>query len=73
MFDSYPDVMSVSHLQSALSIGRGSAYSLLHDGALQYIKIKGQYRIPKQFLLDYIDKQVYNTNTSDADCAERSM
>ena len=73
MFESYPDVLSVSQLQSALVIGRGSAYSLLHEGVLKYIKIKGQYRILKQSLLDYIDKQVYNTRESDAGCAERSM
>ncbi len=73
MFDDYPDVLNVSQLQSALSIGRGTAYSLLHDGTLKYITIRGQYRIPKQFLLDYIDTQVYNGSKSDADCTERSM
>ena len=73
MFESYPDVMSVSQLRSALSIGRESAYSMVHGGVLKYIKIKGQYRILKQSLLDYIDKQVYNTRESDAGCTERSM
>ena len=73
MFDNYPDVMTVSQVQSALSIGRGTAYALLHDGTLNYITIRGQYRIPKHFLLDYMKKMAYNQVESDADCAERSM
>ena len=62
MLEQFPDILTVKQLQDILSIGRSKAYDLLHSGELQYITIGRQIRIPKRFLLDYLQKLSYNTN-----------
>ena len=42
------DVYTVKQLAEKLQIGRKQAYELIHDGTIQYIKIKSSIRIPKQ-------------------------
>lgn len=55
MFLNYPDVISVEELQEMLHIGRNSAYKLLKEGKIKSIKIGKQYRIPKNFVIQYIN------------------
>ena len=62
MFENYPDLLTVKQLQDILSIGRSKAYDLLHSGELQYLTIGRQIRIPKRFLLDYLEQLSYNGN-----------
>jgi len=52
MFSDYPDVMTVEQVQSALQIGKNSAYSLISSGNLKSLKIGRSIRIPKSYLLD---------------------
>lgn len=54
MFENFPDALTVKQLQDALSIGRSTAYSLIHSGKLKYITVGRQIRIPKKYLLEYI-------------------
>ena len=61
MLECYPDLMTVKHVQSALSIGRSKAYQIIHNGGLHYLKLRGQIRVPKESLLDYLSSQEYNT------------
>lgn len=71
MLEQFPDLLTVKNLQDILSIGRSKAYSILHSGELQYITIGRQIRIPKKYLLDYLQKLSYNTTVkSDIDSAE---
>ncbi len=62
MLGEYKDVLTVQQLQDALSIGRTKAYALLRSREIQSFKSGRQIRIPKQAILDYIDKSCYNTD-----------
>ncbi len=53
-FDDLPLALRVEDLMSILSIGRNSAYSLLHSGKIRFIKIGKSYRIPKDALIKYL-------------------
>ena len=50
----YPDVLTPSDLQQILKIGRNAVYSTLAQGTIKSLRIAGKYRIPKQYLLDYM-------------------
>ena len=54
IFANYPDVVSINELMKMLNIGRNTAYSLLQSGEVKSIKIGNQYRIPKKFVLEYL-------------------
>ncbi len=62
MLEQYPDILTAKDLQDILSIGRSKAYSILHSGELQYVTIGRQIRIPKKYLLDYLQKMSYNAD-----------
>ncbi len=62
MLEQFPDILTVKDLQEILSVGRSKAYTILHSGELQYITIGRQIRIPKKYLLDYLQKMSYNNN-----------
>lgn len=55
MFSNYPDVVSVEELTTMLNIGKKTAYSLLRSGDMKSIKIGRQYRIPKRFIIEYLN------------------
>ena len=42
------DVYTVKELAEKLQIGRKQAYELIHNGEIQYIRIKSSIRIPKK-------------------------
>lgn len=74
MFENFPDLLTVKQLQDILSIGRSKAYSLLHDGELKSITIGRQIRIPKRYLLDYLAKLSYNSDSKNGvGCTEGSL
>lgn len=55
MFDSYPDVVNVKQLCEMLGdIGSKSAYRLLHNGSIQFLKIGKAFRIPKSSVIAFI-------------------
>ena len=62
MLEQFPDILTVKDLQDILSVGRSKAYAILHSGELQYITIGRQIRIPKKYLLDYLQKLSYNND-----------
>lgn len=55
MFEAYPDVMSVDELCSALKIGKNTAYKLIKDKAIKSLKIGKSYKIPKCYLIDFLE------------------
>lgn len=65
MFETFPDVLSVADICSALGIGRTKAYELVNTGQLRSLRIGNAIRIPKTFLLDYISAQCYTGNEAD--------
>ena len=54
MFSKYPDVVSIKELTVMLNVSKNTAYELLKSGKLKSIKIGKQYRIPKQFVIEYL-------------------
>ena len=63
MFDNYPDVLTIDDLQSALGIGRSTAYRLIRSGAIRHLRIGKNIKIPRRFLLEYIHEACYNKDT----------
>ena len=56
-FDDFPLTLRVEDLISILGIGRNTAYELVRSGQIFSIKVGKQFRIPKQALIDFMEKQ----------------
>ena len=56
LFDTYPDVMSVQQVRSALKIGRAAVYRLLDSNEIQCFKIGNAYKIPKTSLIELVQR-----------------
>lgn len=52
----YPGMMSADQVREVLGIGRTGMYKLLQDGEIRSLFIRGKYRVPQPFLLDYINE-----------------
>ena len=57
MLSEYKDVLLPEDLQKILHIGRNTVYKYLADGEIKSIRIGNQYRIPKQYLIDFLYPQ----------------
>ena len=55
--DECPTVLRVEDLMSFLSIGRNTAYKLVKSGEIRSIRIGRQIRIPRQFLIDFLNQK----------------
>ena len=53
----YDDVLRPEDIQQILRIGRNTVYRYLADGEIKSIRIGNQYRIPKQYLIDFLYPQ----------------
>lgn len=62
MFASFPDMMTVVQAAEALHIGRTAAYALVNNKVIATIRVGRTIRIPKQFLIDYVQTAQYNIN-----------
>lgn len=56
IFNNIPNILTVKELCSLLQIGRNTAYDLIHSGAIRHIRIKNQIRIPKVYVIEYIQQ-----------------
>ncbi len=54
MFHDYGDILTVEEIMEALQIGRNTAYRLLSTEQIKSIKVGRKYRIPREFLIEYI-------------------
>lgn len=54
--ENIPMVFSVPELAKILQIGRNSAYELVKTGQIRCVRIGKNIRIPKQALIDYLNK-----------------
>jgi len=52
----YPELLNVENIQEILHISRTTAYALLKSGELRSKKIRHNYRIPKTYLLEYLNE-----------------
>lgn len=55
-FETYSEILTVKELCSLLKVGRNTAYDLIHSGAIRHIRIKNQIRIPKVYVIEYIQQ-----------------
>lgn len=62
MFSDYPDVVSISELQSMLRISRNTAYELVRSGKIRSVKIGRTYRIPRSAVEDYLNVSCQTEN-----------
>ena len=53
----YPDVLTVEEVKEILQIGRRSTYRLLETNEIRHFRIGTKIRIPKQCVIDYLNKQ----------------
>lgn len=54
MFKTYPDVVSVQHLQEMLGICRKHAYQLVQQNKIRSVRVGRNYRIPKLCVVEYL-------------------
>ena len=55
MFNDFKDILSVDDLCSALNVGKNTAYKLLNSGTIKSLKIGKVHKIPKIWLIEYIN------------------
>ena len=60
MFENYPDLMNPEEAKAALGIGRSMMYRLLKAGSIRHMRVGKVIRIPKRYLLDYIEEGCYS-------------
>ncbi|MDY5510276.1 helix-turn-helix domain-containing protein [Dysosmobacter sp.] len=55
LFSEYPDVVTVKQMCSMLGgISMKTAYRLLEDGTIRYLKIGKSFKIPKVYIIEYL-------------------
>jgi excisionase family DNA binding protein len=55
MLRGLPDLMTPEQARSVLQIGRGKMYKLINMQKLKVLRIGQNYRIPKAYLLDFLN------------------
>ena len=55
IFENYPDVIDVKQLCKMLDIGRNMAYRLLNDELIKSVKIGKTHKIPKLWVIKYLE------------------
>ena len=55
-FENLPLVLHVKELAEVLSISRNTAYALVRSGQIRSIRTGRIYRIPKDALIEYLNK-----------------
>lgn len=55
-----PLLLTVGDLSSLLRIGRNAAYQLVKDGRIQSIRIGRSIRIPRNALIQFVERTTVN-------------
>lgn len=66
IFQDLPDLLNMKQLQKALRIGRSAAYKFVHSGAVPFVRIGNQIRVPKLELILFLQinaNRCYNNNS----------
>ncbi len=58
MFQSYPDILTVSQVCEALSLGKNTVYKMLADGIVKSVRVGTKYLIPKICLVEYVNNSI---------------
>ena len=54
ILEEYEDVLRPEDIQKILHVGRNTVYKVLAEGELKSIRIGNQYRIPKQYVIEFL-------------------
>lgn len=57
MFEDYKDVVGIEELTKMLGIGKNKAYELVNLGIIKSFKIGKVHKIPKRWIIEYIQFQ----------------
>ena len=55
-FETLPLLLTVEEMASVLRIGRNPAYQLVKDGAIQGIRVGRSIRIPRNALIQFVER-----------------
>lgn len=55
IFKEYPDVLNVEQVSSILDVSKKTVYKIIKDGSLAYLKVGREIRVPKYFLMQYLN------------------
>ena len=58
IFKDYPDIVEISQLMEMLNISKYSAYKLVTENKIKHLVIGRKYRIPKIYVIEYINSQI---------------
>ena len=57
-YEQLPITLTADHIAAALGISRANAYTLMHSKGFPTIKIGKRMTVPKDKLIEWIDKQM---------------
>lgn len=55
----YPDILTIHDCQEILQISRSMMLRLLHDGEIPVFRIGNRWRIRRESMLDFIERNEY--------------
>ena len=55
MFKEYPDVLDIEQVSYILNISTKTTYKIIKSGALSCLRVGRQIRVPKYFLMQYLN------------------
>lgn len=62
MFKDYKDIVTVEEMSEMLRIGRNSAYNLIKNGCIRYLKNGRSILIPKIYIIEYVSESCSQTD-----------
>lgn len=60
IFENYPNIVDTKQLQEMLGAGRNTVLKLLGSGDIKSIRIGKNYKIPKIYVIEYLNKFTNN-------------
>ena len=60
MFNSYPDIVTITQIMEMLGIGKSTVYNLLRANMIRHVRVGAKYIIPKQSIIDFLSYSCYN-------------
>lgn len=72
-FSDVPDVLTVTDIQKVLQIGRSTAYQLIKTGQLKCIRIGRSIRIPKKYVVEFIEASSFSLENLSEKCYDKDV
>lgn len=57
IFTEYTNIVTTNDLMEMLEIGKNTALKLLQSKAIKSVKVGNRYKIPKQYVIDYLNER----------------